>query len=809
MSHGNSRRPGWSPPGTNGATARRGATEHPEQVRRFQHVLVPIITLLALCGLAFAPPADALILPDGRAYEEVTPVHMNGSYVTGPVVSESGQAVIYDAFSAFTGSSGGAGSNGFVPVEAQRGPAGWQTVGLAPPESEHILAGFTNASPDLSKFLVALAEPFDESLASTRCYIQESDASVGGATPVTEIDTTPRGGYSYCGVELTQAVGSSSDLSHILIDNGLVGEKQEHGLVPGSPIGTEGEGIFTSLVEDYYDAGTRSWHYRLVGVNGPNNADGSGSIISDCGTTLGYFDNAGAGRKHTAFHAMSSEGSTVFFTADAADDLQLTCSGPSVNELFARVGGSQTVPISEPSTSYCPASPPNPACAGAQFEGAAADGSKVFFTTTQPEAPDVTDSTANLYEAQLASTNRVASVAGMVQVSAGDTSGAGAQVQGVVRISDDGSHVYFVARGVLTTNPSPLAQGYNAHGEAVTSDAVAQPGADNLYVYDNGVTSFIGDLCSAAHASGSVTDASCGANLGAFGPNDKGLWGTDESREAVAAPYGSTTSDGQFLAFTSYADLTSGDTSTARQVFEYDAETGELARVSIGQNGFNDDGNTDTFNASIPAPNYGQDFEEQLKPPNPRPISNDGSFVFFTTADALQPDDVDSAPDVYEWHGGQVSLISDGQNPNTGTGANVFAGSSASGSDVLFTTPDVLVPGGGTNISNLYDARIGGGFPVAPVAPPCSEDACQGALSPTPAPPSIATATYTGGANLAPPAAKPAVKVKPLTRAQQLAKALKACKKKSKSRRARCRASAHKRYGAKPKPKASSRRSSR
>jgi hypothetical protein len=604
----------------------------------------------------------------------------------------------------------------------------------------------------------------------------------------------------------TTVVGSSSDLAHIFIDNELSRYFPE-ALVPGSP-GLSNGVIQPNLVEDYETEG--AWHYRLVGVTGPNNPDGSGSVISDCGTVLG---NSGIGSaSHTAFNANSSDGSTVFFTALPAPEGQ-SCSAPSVNELLARVKGSQTVPISEPSASYCPASNPNPACADALFEGASADGSKVFFTTTQPEVPGVTDSSTNLYEAQLARSGGVTSVAGMVQVSAGDTSGAGAQVQGVVRISDDGSHVYFVARGVLTTNPSPDAQGYNAHGEAVASGAVAQPGADNLYVYDNGVTSFIGDLCSGAHASGSLTDAYCGANLSFFGPNDgglgRGLWGNDGGREAVAAPYGSTTSDGRFLAFTSYADLTPGDTSTARQVFEYDTQTGALARVSIGQNGFNDNGNTDTFNAAIPAPSYtegGADREET----NPRPISNDGSFVFFTTSEPLQRNDVNNAPDVYEWHDGQVSLISDGQNPNTETGANTFDGSSANGSDVFFTTPNALVPGGGTGISNIYDARIGGGFPVAPVAPPCSEDACQGPLSATPTPPSIATATYTGGANLAPPISKPAVKVKPLTRAQQLAKALKACKKESKGKkRARCQASARKRYGAKPKPKAASRRPSR
>jgi hypothetical protein len=778
----------------------------------------PFGLALALCSVlaaglfTAAVPASAVTLPDGRAYEEVTPVHLNGTKVLPVAVRDDGQAITYNALDAFTGPS--AGANGEAPYEARRTSTGWQTSELFPPSSLYRAMEFypEYVSPDFGRSLVRLEEPLyegGEASPSAACFIQESDGSAGGATPTSEIDTTPLGGLSYCGrgETFTTVRGSSSDLSHIFIDNEL-GGIDLGALVPGSP-GLSSKVPQPNLVEDY-ETGAGTWHYRLVGVTGPNRPDGSGSVISDCGTVLG---NSGIGSAsdghvfslgHTAFNANSSDGSTVFFTALSIPGGGQSCSAPSVNELFARVEGSQTVPISEPSTSYCPASNPNPACADALFEGASADGSRVFFTTTQPEVPGVTDSSTNLYEAQLARSGGVTSVASMVQVSAGDTSGAGAQVQGVVRISDDGSHVYFVARGVLTTNPSPDAQGYNAHGEAVASGAVAQPGADNLYVYDNGVTSFVGDLCSGAHASGSLTDASCGAN-----GNDKALWGEDYAREAVAAPYGSMTSDGRFLAFTSYADLTPGDTSTARQVFEYDTQTGALTRVSIGQNGFNDNGNTDTFNAAIPAPRYtggGADREET----NQRPISNDGSFVFFTTSEPLQRNDVNNAPDVYEWHDGQVSLISDGQNPNTETGANTFGGSSANGSDVFFTTPNALVPGGGTGIANIYDARIGGGFPVAPVAPPCSEDACQGPLSATPTPPSIATATYTGGANLGPPISKPAVKVKPLTRAQQLARALKACKKESKGKkRARCQASARKRYGAKPKPKAASRRPSR
>jgi hypothetical protein len=68
---------------------------------------------------------------------------------------------------------------------------------------------------------------------------------------------------------------------------------------------------------------------------------------------------------------------------------------------YARVDGSQTVAVSEPSLSYCSSSP----CANAVFQGASEDGSKAFFTSTQEEeAPGVTDPTANLYEAELTET---------------------------------------------------------------------------------------------------------------------------------------------------------------------------------------------------------------------------------------------------------------------------------------------------------------------------------------------------------------------------------------------------------------------
>lgn len=59
----------------------------------------------------------------------------------------------------------------------------------------------------------------------------------------------------------------------------------------------------------------------------------------------------------------------------------------------------------------------------------------------------------------------------LVAVSAGDTGGAGPGVQGVMAVSDDGSHVYFVARGVLS-------------GAANGKGDKAEKGGENLYVFE-------------------------------------------------------------------------------------------------------------------------------------------------------------------------------------------------------------------------------------------------------------------------------------------------------------------------------------
>jgi hypothetical protein len=142
----------------------------------------------------------------------------------------------------------------------------------------------------------------------------------------------------------------------------------------------------------------------------------------------------------------------------------------------------------------------------------------------------------------------------------------------------------------------------------------------------------------------------------------------------------------------------------------------------------------------------------------PRFLADDGR-VFFTSTDALVPEDTNGVADTYEYDGqtGVLSLISSGK----GSEPAEFADAGASGDDVFIFTRQQLVPSDTDEYADLYDVRVGGGFdePQPPPTAPCKGEACQAASGATPASPAIASATATRG-NLHPRCAKNQHKVR-------------------------------------------------
>jgi hypothetical protein len=179
------------------------------------------------------------------------------------------------------------------------------------------------------------------------------------------------------------------------------------------------------------------------------------------------------------------------------------------------------------------------------------------------------------------------------------------------------------------------------------------------------------------------------------------------------------------LAFLSSAPLTGFDNGGFAEAFVYAAATGSLTCASCNPTGARALGA-----AAIPgAPRNGLGAAAP-RPYEPRALSASGTRLFFESRDKLAPADINAAADVYQWEaqgtgscqrsGGCLALISSGRSP----GGASFVDASADGDDAYFITDGSLVPTD-TSLLDLYDARVGGGFPAPAVPIPCLGDACQ------------------------------------------------------------------------------------
>jgi hypothetical protein len=106
-------------------------------------------------------------------------------------------------------------------------------------------------------------------------------------------------------------------------------------------------------------------------------------------------------------------------------------------------------------------------------------------------------------------------------------------------------------------------------------------------------------------------------------------------------------------------------------------------------------------------------------------MSDDGR-TFFSTTDALVPQDTDGLRDSYEYVDSRAQLLTTGtadRAEDTG-----FVGVSSDGVDAYFSTLETLVPQDTVGpFLKFYDARTGGGIPLQREAAPCAAaDECHG-----------------------------------------------------------------------------------
>jgi hypothetical protein len=717
-------------------------------------------------------------LPECRAYEMVTPLDKGGSTAEPPeradvLVAPEGDTVGFQSPGVFVGVENlEAVAQGVVTFYLSRRMAsGWVAEGAPLPASslntEALSLGGFSADLGYQRVDCGQAHTTDdgETLDGYRCALGQPGGALVATPSYQYINGQTSGGFA-------TFLGGSADLSRAFI--------QVRGpLLPADNIVTGGNtGIY-----EIAGVGTPFAELRLVNVDNNGNQLSNGNL----GPLSGDF-RAGPLVNGSAYHASSENGETVFFTATPTAAQQ---PGGGQQTVYARLHHSETVSVSNPVPAECLTCSPTPQ--PATYQGASADGSKVFFTTAQQLVNGDQDETTDLYMYDFANppTHH------LVQLSAGGTGdltpGIGANVQSVVRMSSDGSHVYFVATGVLTTLPNSLGQ-------------VAQSGADNLYGVDTntGETKFVAELCSGEDLSGSITDTSCPT------PAGDGLWSEEDSLSRDAQ----TTLDGRYLVFSTFAHLTGADANNGQAAYRYDFQAGELTWLSHPAQGFT--ALNEAKNAVIaPLDDAGHGGDPDVNDFG-RALTGNGEDVIFTTSEKLQADDVNAANDVYLWHDGTVSLISDGRDP-AGINLNVagaslvsgpWAGISESGSDIFFFTRTELVGQDTDVLGDLYDARIDGGFPAPAITPSCTGEAwtCQGKAGENPpAPKPEGSATQQSGSNLTAAPFKellvpePKPKSKPLTNAQKLKAALQKCRKLKGSKRKSCERAARSKYAPKPK----------
>jgi hypothetical protein len=729
------------------------------------------------------------VLPDGRQWEMVTPPQKEGSLfkqslgeeytveadktvpeesgVDNPdedmviQASPAGDGIVDEADQPIEAEPQGD-SNG-VSVLSTRGPLGWSSRGLSASHSgatnpnvgfgseyrffsEDLsrgvlqqLGNFTALAPEAAEPTPYLHTDYLNGNTDERCEGSDLGSDSCFQPLVTRGDTQPGvvfgdvvGGectFFDCGPHF---VAGTPDLSHVILASR---ERLTSTATAGVGHLANGEFEQPPLYEWY------GGQLRLLNIL-PGMEEGNGEL------QLAY------GNKR---HVISDNGERVI----------LEKGGGEGGALYMRdVAKSETIPLNtvESGCGAC-----NGNGEGAQYMTASSDGSRIFFLDGSKLTSSSSGESTALYECD------IVEVEGKLRCDLSDLTpgtGGGGNAQMVLGASEDGSYVYFVSEGALTTG--------------------AKSGAYNLYMHHDGTTTFIAELS--------------GSDAGFFLEKGSPGLGYSELRARVSP-------DGRWLAFMSDRDLTGYDTLDAatgepdEEVYLYDAGANTLACASCDPTGerpvglITEKGRLNHYGIGhygVAAIVPGWDgFERAVvsgidQMYQPRYLSDSGR-LFFDSKDGLVPRDVNGALDVYEYEpegvptgehacssatqsgsevfkparpfevegrrgeegAGCVALISSGTSPEEST----FLDASETGSDVFFRTTSKLAAQDTDDAPDIYDAHectVGsaclGVQAVQP--PPCdTEGSCRGTPAPQPAiygAPS--SATFTGSGDLAPPA---------------------------------------------------------
>ena len=310
-------------------------------------------------------------LPDCRAYEQASPIDKNGGDVTdtGSVArsSVSGDRVSFVSTSPLPG--GESGAEFYPPSLASRGAGGWSTQGLLPPQKEGQFANVNSWTPDFSE-VYAWARRMATPHVTTLLVRSSANGSVRTMVPHSP------------GFHEPVIAGTSTDGSVVFFED------------VGTPGPLTPEGNAPANKDNLYVWDRETGVFRLAGIFNDGQAPRGGSFAGPYDWSgPGCLNLGGAERKndtHT-MHAISADGSSVYFTAGVTgqlylrrnpteDQSPLNTEGECINPALAC-----TIQVSA-SQKHNGVGPEGNDGAGTQpaaFMGASTDGSVAFFTSPE------------------------------------------------------------------------------------------------------------------------------------------------------------------------------------------------------------------------------------------------------------------------------------------------------------------------------------------------------------------------------------------------------------------------------------------
>jgi hypothetical protein len=395
----------------------------------------------------------------------------------------------------------------------------------------------------------------------------------------------------------------------------------------------------TDGAQDIYARRIGAEETMLVSAGDPSCVDG------DCGD----------GPEAASFKGIDREGDRVVFTT--AESLSSADSDSKVDIYLHDVIAGKTTLISV--SAPCPMAPCTPS-----FGGISADGSHVFFETSEQLSGDDGDSSQDVYDWSGTGTPELISV--------GPAGGDGTKNARYLKSSSDGRAVYFITDESLVSTDTDGAEDVYRNREGVTTlisagegklgddpvpaslDWVSPESSVDRAVFSTSEPLVAGD----ADGSRDVYERS-GALTTLISTGSEGTGGE------FNASFSAASADGSKVFFVTSEKLVPQDTDNSSDIYQRSAAG--TVRVSIGQiNG----------NKELAAVLQG--------------VSSDGSEGYFTTQERLTEGDNDSEQDVYVWSEVEPPLlVSRGNGTSIGPSPPTLEGTTPISPDAS-TTPSVF-----------------------------------------------------------------------------------------------------------------------